>query len=137
MTDNEIIKALGQCETQKTCCDCPYFEKIGCKKHLYQEAFDLINRQKAENEELRKKVNFLQASNNLNQSLLEKEKIEVELAKAETEVAKAEAVKEFAERLKSIYTNDKSYDRPNAHTMIVKLFDNIDNILKEMVGEDK
>lgn len=48
MTDNEIIKALGQCETQKYCSDCPYLERIGCKKHLYQDALDLINRQKAE-----------------------------------------------------------------------------------------
>ena len=54
MNDNEIIKALRQCETQKTCSDCPYFEKIGCKKHLYQDAFNLINRQKAEIERLNK-----------------------------------------------------------------------------------
>ena len=52
MTDNEIIKALGQCETQSTCSYCPYFEKIGCKKHLYQDAYRLIIRQKAEIEEL-------------------------------------------------------------------------------------
>lgn len=47
------------------------------------------------------------------------------------------AIKEFAERLKNIYINDKRYDRPDAHTLIGWLFANIDNLVKEMVGEDK
>lgn len=45
---------------------------------------------------------------------------------------KAEAIKEFAERLKNIYLNDKRYDRPNPHTLLITLFDNIDNLVKEM-----
>ena len=43
--------------------------------------------------------------------------------------------KKFAERLKDYYIKDKRYDRPNAHTMISFLFDKIDNLVKEMVGE--
>ena len=46
------------------------------------------------------------------------------------------AIKEFAERLKNIYIKDKRYDRPNAHTLIDWLFANIDNLVKERVGEN-
>lgn len=48
---------------------------------------------------------------------------------------RVDAFEEFAERLKSEYTNDKRYDRPNAHTLLVCLFGKIDSILKEKVGE--
>lgn len=118
MTDNEIIKALGQCETQSTCSYCPYFEKIGCKKHLYQDAYRLIIRQKAEIERLTAEVE--EKSNKLGKIL----PIVSDL--------KAEAIKEFAEKLKDVYANDKRYDRPNAHTLIVKLFDNIDTLVEEL-----
>ena len=51
------------------------------------------------------------------------------------EQIKVEAFEEFAKRLKSEYINDKRYDRPNAHTLLVCLFGKIDSILKEKVGE--
>ena len=47
----------------------------------------------------------------------------------------ADGAKKLAERLKEIY-NHPRYDRPNAHTLIGKLFWNIDDIVKEMVGAD-
>ena len=47
------------------------------------------------------------------------------------------AIKEFADRLKNIYIKDERYDRPDAHTLIDWLFNNIDNLVKEMVGDDK
>ena len=50
LTDSEIKKALAQCENQTYCSDCPYYTKIGCKKHLYQDALDLINRREGEKE---------------------------------------------------------------------------------------
>ena len=50
---------------------------------------------------------------------------------------RTEAVKEFAERLKDYYIKVKRYDRPYAHTMISFLLDKIDNLVKEMVGDDK
>ena len=46
-------------------------------------------------------------------------------------------VRELAERLKDIYTNDKRYDRPNAHTLIIKLFDNIDTIADELIDKQR
>lgn len=48
---------------------------------------------------------------------------------------KTQAYEEFAEDLKDIYNKDKRYERPNAHTMIIKLFDNIDKLLAEKIGE--
>lgn len=57
MSDKEIIDALGQCERMTTCSGCPYFEKVlGCKKHLYQDAFHLINRQQEEIERLKRSL---------------------------------------------------------------------------------
>ena len=50
--NEEIKKALGQCETQATCSNCPYFDKIGCKKHLYQDAYKLIIQYEARIKEL-------------------------------------------------------------------------------------
>lgn len=57
------------------------------------------------------------------------------IKRMELKVAKAEAIKEFAERLVAIYENDERYDRPNAHTLVMTLFRNIDNLVKEMTGE--
>ena len=61
MTDNEIIKALECCATDKPddCFQCPYDKMVynpgydGCADRCRKDALDLINRQKAENEELR------------------------------------------------------------------------------------
>ena len=53
MTDNEIIKALECCSETKTsdCKECPLLS-VECSKYdLYKLALDLINHQKAENEE--------------------------------------------------------------------------------------
>ena len=61
MTDNEIIKALGKSEQVLCVSHCPYFEKIGCKKHLYQDAYRLIIRQKAEIERYKQEQNEMTA----------------------------------------------------------------------------
>lgn len=55
MTDNEIRKALERCSTDYNCGDCPYYYKDGvrCPGTLMNDALDLINRQKAENESLK------------------------------------------------------------------------------------
>ena len=117
MTDNEIIKALGQCETQKTCSDCPYFEKIGCKKHLYQDAYTLINRQKEEIERLKGWENLLKSEKH---SLI-----------------KSEAIKEFAKRLKNkIITECNPYGKPTFdYDTSIWIMRYIDNLVKEMVGD--
>ena len=61
MTDDEIIKALECCTTKGASCkDCPAFTKVDrseCKK-FFKGALDLINRQKAEIERLKKHLQF-------------------------------------------------------------------------------
>lgn len=82
----------------------------------FSKECDLINRQKAEIERLNKKVEEL--------SDILSGTIRIRYAKA-----KAEAYKEFAERLKKETLSDRGYDILQQGT--------IDNILKEMVGEEK
>lgn len=58
MTDDEIIKALECCGSEKgnMCTLCPIFRKVGdnCNENdLFNDALDLINRQKAEIERLK------------------------------------------------------------------------------------
>lgn len=45
--------------------------------------------------------------------------------------AKLEGMKEFANDLREIYKSDPRYDRPNAHTLVGKLFWNIDKLIEE------
>lgn len=111
MTD-KIIKALECCRDDNGCADCPYYDEKyeheqSCVDRLHKDAIDHIKRQQAEIEAL---IN--------GQETLQK--------------MCAEAYKRFAERLKDIYRKDKRYDRPNAHTLIDKLFCNIDDLVKEM-----
>lgn len=95
------------------------FERCSCSAMF--DALDVNLRQAAEIERLQKDIDIIQSAN-------------VELYSA-LDKARTEATTEFAERLKGVYINDKRYDRPNAHTMIIKLFDNIDQIAKKMKGE--
>ena len=58
MTDTEIIKALECCAgdgTTKDCYSCSIYEIDECQCVLPKQALDLINRQKAEIERLKKK----------------------------------------------------------------------------------
>lgn len=48
------------------------------------------------------------------------------------EKCEVKAIRKFADRLVAIYENDKTYDRPNAHTLVMTLFRNIDNLVEEM-----
>ena len=63
LTDAEIKKALAQCENQTYCSDCPYYTKIGCKKHLYQDALVLINRQAVRIHQQEKTIMEIQNAN--------------------------------------------------------------------------
>ena len=91
MTDNEIIKALECCKDLK-CSECPKKTNLfitDCDVQLCQEAIDLINRQKAEVENLRNivKADLLNA------------KYDFKLSLSDISGIRAEAIKEFAERL--------------------------------------
>ena len=107
LTDEEIIKRLEQCV------------KCGNRNYDSDIVLDLINRQKADIERLRAKVETR------TQEKLALGRIYTQKLKT----VKYEAYKEFAERLKKETLSDKGYGRLQQGT--------IDNLLKEMVGEEK
>ena len=112
LTDNEIIKALEYCYGHNVgdapCGDCPRFNHPDGCVHA-RDALDIINRQKAEIERLNNHI------------------LDV------TKMVKAEAVKEFAERLKTRCYPWETYG--HFHSLVTSE-ECIDNLVKEMVGED-
>ena len=115
MTDNEIVKAL-ECCSKDEINGLNIFTYGGVPmRSLLRYILDLINRLQGENERL-------------------KQIIEDKGGLILTETAKAEAYKEFAERLKerAIQT---SFDPIYGSIMTVDV-DDVDNLLKELVGED-
>ena len=94
--------------------ECPYEHGQECIRTLMLDALSLINRQKAEIEML-------------------KTNLSVELENFASEYdnkIKSEAIKEFAERLKFNVTGIPWCEYGPVHR-------EIDNLVKEMVGEDK
>jgi len=113
LTDSEIKKAL-ECAIRNDCdCNCVFL-----LPNKVQDVLDLINRLQAENERLSQFGGILLRNGS-------------ELFK-EIQTAKAEARKEFTERLKKeafkINYCGSSYNVVDT--------DDIDNLLKELVGED-
>ena len=118
-TDEEIIKALECCKMpvgSGACNNCPFdYQRKkrltgsdkSCTTLMFDYALALINRLKAEIERLQKENHCF-----------------ADIGKMYSEV-KAEAIREFAERLKK-YSECYSYVTPR----------DIDNLVKEMVGED-
>ena len=123
MTDAEIKKALECCADEMGCAKgCPFFDKkkSKCKVASPYGAFeklllDLINRQQADNERLKKLL----------------EEADVNYNKCAKRFYK-EGVKEFAERLKATcYT----YSDICGYKSTVIDINEIDNLVKEMVGD--
>lgn len=120
MTDNEIIKALAKCSNSSNgCSGCPLFSSAWddygksiakCEGELICYAFEIINRQKAELDDLREIVYMdrTDAIKNL----------------------KVEAIKEFAERLKDIFVTI------NGTFECWEVEEHIDSLVKEMSGEE-
>lgn len=136
MTNNEIIKAL-ECCLNDSCytSECFFFKETKdgehCQTVAIKYALDLINRQKATIEKLKKEINLV--------SILYQDEQEI------SSTIKAEAVKEFAERLKTEaklrnhtnYGANKhavSYNEGVIETRKFMLVC-IDNLVKEMVGD--
>ena len=126
MTDKEIIKALECCGNvvTSTCKGCPYHitHNANCVKALMHDALDLINRQQAEIEELKKVV------------------IDDYASEYDSKI-RAEAIKEFAERLKTEFSQYQREYRnvlndEGACAMIIAK-KGVDNLLKELVGEQR
>ena len=120
MTDNEIIKALECCSNcEKGCCrNCSLnsWVDIGiCQEKLIDEAYNLVNRQKAEIERLKTSP------------------IIGTLCPMWKNEARAEAIREFAEKLKmkSELLAPSVYAEPYRAVSN----DDIDNLVKEMAEE--
>ena len=154
MTDNEIIKAL-ECAIRNDCaCNCVFL-----LPNKVQDVLDLINRLQAEVEELRAEVNhyanesdailadidFRDAENERLRAEIKRLKKDsnslifnlipargrgkTSVLKIKIEEIKAEAYKEFAERLK-----ERNRGKTSGCVGWVD-FDDIDNLLKELVGD--
>ena len=126
MTDNEIIKALECCLPQngkRNCDDCPYAEcEKGCADKMIKDSLDLINRQKAGIERLKRYD----------------EERDIALHARLIANAKTEAIREFAEKIK-VHCNEIVNQEWNKKTSPVSwsdayedFIDDIDKFVKEM-----
>ena len=114
MTDKEIIKAL-ECYTEsEDCKHCPLIKELSyCSDDIMKYALDLIQRQQIEIDIIQK---FYETQ--YDQTI---------------KAAKSEAIKEFATRLEE-YSYESMGNYGIIH-MVVSVKD-IDNLVKEMVGND-
>lgn len=137
----ELIKTLEGLLNQG---DSPIGSEFGViiDKQTIKTAIDLINSQQKEVERLISIllklldgittwgiINHIDTTNFSLIPILEDEKNNI------VRQIRYNAVDEFSDKLTKIYINDKRYDRPMAHTLIGKLFDNIDSVAAEMKGE--
>ena len=135
MTDNELKEALKNC-TNACAMKCKLCRRTeyGCRNFLMQSALDLINQQKEEIERYHSVVGKLVVKDKEVVGVLHDKKttfIEKAVATAIQRMAvkdaKKDAIKEFARNLKC----GVPYD-----TGVIRCKD-IDNLLKEKVGEEK
>ena len=157
MTDNEIIKAL-ECCAERISCDqhCPYWRNSkGCDYVKIKVILDLINRQKAEIERLEAKYErLLKAKEQLEadgSQTIQRLCAEIRTLEKDNKYcseegnrllmyipkARVEAVKEFAERVKTHSRKMQSSDFSGEFWDKAVLVEEIDNLVKEMVGESK
>lgn len=127
LTKNMIVSALEYCTEprgKRNCEKCHYFfSDIKCKTHLMIDVLDLINRQQAEIEKLKKENKIVDLNRRM--ALLEKQPLYDKI-----KTIKAEAIKEFADRL-------KKHLKGNGGLFCVTTMNaQIDNLAKEMVGEE-
>ena len=140
MTDNEIIKALeccavvpaGGCDKAK----CPMIvECLIDRKALEKQALSLINRQKAEIAVLKREIPerkygcCVRVKNGLiyTHTLDDYDRLIGDIS--------AEAIKEFAERLKGKGCYITAWSTKNSDCLIDDK--DVDNLVKERVGDDK
>ena len=124
----KIIKALECCTKAKTMGDCielncPFRNDwdLCLSSEIQKMALDLINRQKAEIEELKNYVNRCKSGEEYwVKCLLEKPN---------------EAIKEFADMVKKNIKEVWNYDNGTCSCVLV-LTKDIDNLLKEMISEE-
>lgn len=140
LTDNEIIKAFRECCVKMNgnfCDECPYNNGGMCNDiQMATDILDYINRQKAEiealiagQETLQKYIAEKNAEIERLCSVVDKTDAAYFQKVSEVDRAKAEAIKEFADRLKQYLLLTQKGQ------MSVISFENIDYLVKEMVGD--
>lgn len=128
MTDNEIIKTLEcLCGGGDSCTECAYHKKYRfdeCRKQVAKDTHGLVKRQQAEIERLKIENQSLRGAANS--------------YKLHYNEAKTEAIKEFADRLKALdrLDIDVSYGYGREHYTEAIAVNLIDNLIKEMAGEE-
>ena len=148
MTDNEIIKALEYCSTdvrENTCPKCAFYKKHRCSTLMLNAVSDIINRQKAEIEELKTEIERMEDENytlknkiEIRDNLIEQLGSDINIKyntiytmREKLKNSKSEAIKEFAERVKRYsFVDNLSLD--GKETVYV---DDVDNLVKEMTEE--
>ena len=117
--DKEIVQTLKNHIEAEDCVTCESFGK--CNEFLLtKDTLDLINRQKAEIEKLK--------GSTIVSNIMESQRIKRE--------AKAEAYKEFADRIRQVIVLNNTHDGYLVHDIDYNcLMEDIDDVLKELVGE--
>ena len=154
LTDNEIIKAFKMHLLDNRDCElCPYGPAYyRCDIILLKDVIDLINRLQTENKRLEKEVNLVSIQFQDLQERYEESQMEIErlnkVCQANQQLinalnksyflAKAEAYKECIEKVKNyIKTHCNPYGKPDFdYNTSIKILNFIDNLKKELVGED-
>lgn len=163
LTPEDIIKALECCKpnNDEGCLDCPFnkYSLPECAEMLSKESVDLINRQQAQMKTMLKDLQFrtnqvieqqaeIEEWKKINQQLAnemeKRRKEDIGIAKG---YARIEAIKEFAKRLQE-KADDIGIDEDGFLFTISAEWKTwfrvgdwceeiVDNLVKEMVGDDK
>ena len=142
LPNSEIVKALKCCVSEMDCPNCPKKKDgVECVGNLLRDCFDLINRQKAENKNFQERNVILRGlvdtqkaenerlNNTLDAMVLEHKRL--------MKTVKTEAYKECIEKIKSHSRKMKSSDFSGEFWDKAVLVADIDNILKEKVGDSE
>lgn len=131
-TDEEIVKALECCLCDNSeCLQCQNKEfcKIECDE-LTTKTLDLINRKMEEIERLKAEIERIQKARLKQAKFLAEQKAQKYELIDKLSRAKTEAYKEFAEKLKEKHCDIVLYGE-------IVTVNTIDNLLKEMVGDEQ
>ena len=138
LTDEEIISSLEVIAATRNCDECKIrnckWGTCNCSQITANVALDLINRQKAEIERLKECPKCVyEYDGEVTEYCIQGPCPNFKLIYVGVDLSikqiKNEAYKEFAERLKKETLSDRGYDILQQGT--------IDNLLKEMVGEEE
>ena len=149
MTDTEIKKAL-ECCNDCNCCGCPCLTEYGCKEIDYSVIIDLINRLQAENKRLSTLAKLGNTRANDYRVMRDRAlKAEAEIKDLQKVIVddfaseydnkiKAEAYKECIEKVKE---NSNKTELVCSGALVSTDYtiteEALDNLLKELVGDDE